>query len=91
MTVNDYLRAIAGFLHPVLSVALGYWVHPGFLSLYGLRRSQPLAVGLHEEMPDDLRYFARWASPIEEPRASGLDWPSKTGDGTLNGIGEHLP
>lgn len=30
MTVNDYLRAIAGFLI-VLSVALGYWVHPGFL------------------------------------------------------------
>ena len=29
MTVKDYLRAIAGFLI-VLSVALGYWVHPGF-------------------------------------------------------------
>ena len=30
MTVNDYLRAIAGLLI-LLSVALGYWVHPGFL------------------------------------------------------------
>ena len=29
MTVKDYLRAIAGFLI-LLSVALGYWVHPGF-------------------------------------------------------------
>jgi len=29
MTVNDYLRAIAGFLI-LLSVALGYWLHPGF-------------------------------------------------------------
>ncbi len=27
--VNDYLRAIAG-LFVVLSLALGYWVHPGF-------------------------------------------------------------
>lgn len=29
MDVNAYLRAIAGFL-VVLSLALGYWVHPGF-------------------------------------------------------------
>ena len=29
MTVDDYLRAIAGLLI-LLSVALGYWVHPGF-------------------------------------------------------------
>jgi hypothetical protein len=29
MTVNDYLRIIAGFLI-LLSLALGYWVHPGF-------------------------------------------------------------
>ena len=29
MTVNDYLRAIAGFFI-LPSVALGYWVHPGF-------------------------------------------------------------
>ena len=31
MTINDYLRAIAG-LFVLLSVALGYWVHPGFLA-----------------------------------------------------------
>ncbi|HEX7616527.1 MAG TPA: DUF2892 domain-containing protein [Thermoanaerobaculia bacterium] len=30
MTVNDALRAIAGFF-VLASVALGYWVHPGFL------------------------------------------------------------
>jgi hypothetical protein len=29
MTVNDSLRAIAGFF-VLASVALGYWVHPGF-------------------------------------------------------------
>jgi hypothetical protein len=29
MHVNDYLRAIAGFF-VVLSLALGWWVHPGF-------------------------------------------------------------
>jgi len=28
--INDYLRAIAGFL-VLATVALGYWVHPGFL------------------------------------------------------------
>jgi hypothetical protein len=30
MTIERALRALAGFL-AVLSVALGYWVHPGFL------------------------------------------------------------
>lgn len=29
MNVNDWLRAIAG-LFVALSVALGWWVHPGF-------------------------------------------------------------
>lgn len=29
MDVNRYLRMVAG-LFVVLSVALGYWVHPGF-------------------------------------------------------------
>ena len=29
MNINDYLRAIAGFLI-MLSVALGHFVHPGF-------------------------------------------------------------
>ncbi len=29
MTVNDWLRAIAGFF-VLLSVALGYYVHPAF-------------------------------------------------------------
>jgi len=31
MIVQDYLRLIAGFF-VALSVALGYWVHPGFLA-----------------------------------------------------------
>ncbi len=29
MTMNEYLRAIAGFF-VLVSVALGHWVHPGF-------------------------------------------------------------
>lgn len=29
MTLNDHLRAIAGFF-TLLSVALGHWLHPGF-------------------------------------------------------------
>ncbi len=29
MTINDWLRAIAGFF-VFVSVALGYWVHPAF-------------------------------------------------------------
>jgi Inner membrane protein YgaP-like, transmembrane domain len=32
MRVNDYLRAIAGSL-VVVSVALGWWVHPAFFLL----------------------------------------------------------
>jgi Inner membrane protein YgaP-like, transmembrane domain len=32
MTIEQAVRALAGFL-VVLSVALGYWVHPGFFLL----------------------------------------------------------
>jgi hypothetical protein len=32
MTVESALRALAGFM-VMLSVALGYWVHPGFFVL----------------------------------------------------------
>jgi hypothetical protein len=32
MTVNESLRAIAGFF-VLLSIALGYWIHPGFYLL----------------------------------------------------------
>ena len=32
MKINDWLRAIAGFM-VLLSVSLGYWVHPGFYFL----------------------------------------------------------
>ncbi|MBK7977487.1 MAG: DUF2892 domain-containing protein [Deltaproteobacteria bacterium] len=30
MTINEALRMVGGFF-VLLSVALGYWVHPGFL------------------------------------------------------------
>ncbi len=32
MKVNDYLRAVAGLMI-LLSLALGYWIHPGFYLL----------------------------------------------------------
>jgi hypothetical protein len=32
MKINDWLRAIAGFM-VLLSLSLGYWVHPGFYLL----------------------------------------------------------
>jgi hypothetical protein len=35
MTVERALRAMAGFF-VMLSVALGYWVHPGFFLFTGL-------------------------------------------------------
>ena len=42
MTINDSLRAIAGFFIP-LSVGLGHWVHPGsslFTAVVGLNLLQ---------------------------------------------------
>jgi hypothetical protein len=42
MTVNRYLRLMAGFF-VMLSVALGYWVHPGwfcFTAFVGLNLFQ---------------------------------------------------
>ena len=47
MKVNDYLRAVAGFF-TVLSVALGYWVHPGFFlftAFVGLNQLQSAFTG----------------------------------------------
>jgi hypothetical protein len=32
MKLNDYLRAIAGFI-VLLSLALGFWIHPAFYLL----------------------------------------------------------
>lgn len=46
-TVNDWLRAIAGFF-VVLSLALGYWVHPGwylFTAFVGLNLFQSAFTG----------------------------------------------
>ena len=50
MTVNDALRAIAGFF--VLgSVALGYWVHPGFFLFTAFVGANLLQSGFSKRCP----------------------------------------
>jgi hypothetical protein len=43
MTVNRYLRMIAGAF-VMLTLALGYWVSPYCVSVYGIRRAQPVPI-----------------------------------------------
>ena len=52
MTVERYLRLIAGFF-VMLSVALGYWVHPDWFLFTALCRAEPVPVGIHQLVPDD--------------------------------------
>ena len=52
MTIERYLRMIAG-LFVMASVALGYWVHPGLVSVHRLRRAEPVSIGIHELVSDD--------------------------------------
>ena len=47
MTVERYLRLIAGAF-VLLSLALGYWVSPYWYLVHGLRRLEPVPVGLYE-------------------------------------------
>jgi hypothetical protein len=60
MTVNEGLRLMAGFF-VLLSVALGYWVHPGwflFTAFVGLNLLQSA--------------FTRWCPAMWILRKSGL-------------------
>lgn len=60
MTINEALRAIAGFF-VLLSVALGHWVHPGFYyftAFVGLNLLQSA--------------FTKWCPMISILRALGL-------------------
>lgn len=50
MTVNDSLRAIAGFF-VLASVALGYWVHPGFLLFTAFVGANLLQSGFSKSCP----------------------------------------
>jgi hypothetical protein len=50
MTVNDALRAIAGFF-VLASVALGYWVHPGFLLFTAFVGANLLQSGFSKRCP----------------------------------------
>jgi hypothetical protein len=60
MTVNDALRAIAGFF-VLASVALGYWVHPGFLLFTAFVGANLLQSG-----------FSKWCPMILILREVGL-------------------
>jgi hypothetical protein len=60
MTVNEALRAIAGFF-VLVSLALGHWVHPGFFyftAFVGLNLLQSA--------------FTRWCPMMSLLRALGL-------------------
>jgi len=60
MTVNDALRAIAGFF-VLASVALGYWVHPGFFLFTAFVGVNLLQSG-----------FSKWCPMITILRRAGL-------------------
>jgi hypothetical protein len=60
MTVNDALRAIAG-LFILLSVALGYFVHPGFFLFTAFVGANLVQSG-----------FSRWCPMITLLRKLGL-------------------
>jgi hypothetical protein len=60
MTVNDALRAIAGFF-VLASVALGYWVHPGFFLFTAFVGANLLQSG-----------FSKWCPMIAILRKAGL-------------------
>ena len=60
MTVNDALRAIAGFF-VLASVALGYWVHPGFLVFTAFVGANLLQSG-----------FSKWCPMIMILKKAGL-------------------
>ena len=60
MTVNDALRAIAGFF-VLASVALGYFVHPGFFLFTAFVGANLLQSG-----------FSKWCPMISFLRKAGL-------------------
>ena len=60
MTINDALRAIAGFF-VLASVALGYWVHPGFFLFTAFVGANLLQSG-----------FSKWCPMIAILRKVGL-------------------
>ena len=52
MTVERALRLIAGAF-VVLSVLLGMYVSTSVSVVYGVRRLEPVPVGVHQLVPDD--------------------------------------
>lgn len=60
MTVNEYLRAIAGFF-VLASLGLGYWVHPGFFLFTAFVGLNLLQSG-----------FTRWCPMMSLLRVAGV-------------------
>ena len=54
MTVESAIRALAGFF-VMASVALGYWVHPGFFLFTAFVGANLFQSGLHQHLPGDGR------------------------------------
>ena len=52
MTLDEWLRAIAGTF-VLLSLALGWFVHPAFFLFTAFVGANLLAVGVHEDLSDD--------------------------------------
>ena len=52
MNVERYLRLIAGFF-VMASVALGYWVQSQLVSVHGIRRAEPVSIGIHQLVSHD--------------------------------------
>jgi len=52
MSLERYLRLIAGFF-VIVTVALGYWVHPAWFLVHRVCRFEPVPVGVHQLVPDD--------------------------------------
>ena len=77
MTIERYLRLIAGAFVAV-SVALGYWVHPGWFALTTF-------VGLNLFQSA----FTKWCPMMTILRKLGV--PEQTGNTSLQAPGNGLP
>jgi hypothetical protein len=67
MTVNEALRGIAGFF-VLASVALGYWVHPGFFLFTAFVGVNLLQSAFSKTCP--MMFFLRKAGVRETPPVS---------------------
>ena len=59
MTVERGLRLMAGTF-VLLSLALGYWVSPYWYLFTGVRRAEPLTIGLYRLVSRDVDAWQVW-------------------------------